>query len=112
MIAGNGQSYAKCGPRMQQPAPALEQPNDMISEGNGTKLAGMARKSPPRQYCPAFRPDPRQNRQHGVMAVCGATKLIGLLPKWAQPGREPIEISGQTAIWVSELLNRAPGPRY
>jgi hypothetical protein len=95
---------------MQQPAQALEQPNDMISEGIGPKLAGMARKSPPRLYCPAFRLDPRQNGQHGVTAVCGATKLTGLLPEWAQPSREPIEISGQTAIWVSELLNRDTGP--
>jgi len=37
VIADNGQSYAKCGPRMQQPARAPEQPNDMISEGNGPK---------------------------------------------------------------------------
>jgi len=30
----------------------------------------------------------------------GSLRLTGLLQEWAQPTREPIEISGQTAIWV------------
>src|ERR1700716_1107119 len=52
-LTGNAQSYAKCGPRMQQPARSLNRPNSPISGG----IVGKSARNELRTLAGATHPD-------------------------------------------------------
>jgi hypothetical protein len=69
VIADDGQSYAKCGPRMQQPAHAFGPAGNLVWSDFWPKLAGMARNSLQTLNCPTFRLAPGTKRPADGAAI-------------------------------------------
>jgi hypothetical protein len=112
-IASNGQSYAKCGLRMQQSVRDPESAEYRGIDGNWPKSAVPPPKSPPILINHVFRPWPGTKppnarrrdsslfRTNPSRGPAGSSRKATAHPdlRRTMGAPEPIEISAQTAIW-------------